>query len=49
MMLYAPPTLRLKPGTAIDTLDGVYTVPAEGAVWHSHAEWMRRNYDELYK
>ncbi len=46
MTLYSPPSLHLKAGTKVQTVDGVYT-PQVDEIWHSHAEWMKKVYESL--
>lgn len=41
MTLYSPELLRLKAGTKVQTLDGVYTSQVD-ETWHSHARYLDR-------
>lgn len=46
MTLYSPPSLRLKAGAKVQTVDGVYT-PQVDEIWHSHSEYMKKVYESL--
>lgn len=46
MRLYSSELLRLKAGTTIPTLDGVYTSQVD-EVWHNHATYMDRVRESL--
>ena len=48
MRLYSPDLLRLKAGTKLQTIDGVYTSQVD-EVWHSHATYMDRVREALSK
>lgn len=41
MTLYAPPFLKIRAGTKVQTPDGIYTAQTD-EVWHSDAEYQRR-------
>ncbi len=48
MTLYSPPFLRLKAGSEVQTLDGVYRAQVD-EVWHSDAEYQKRVVEALRK
>lgn len=41
MALYSPEMLRVKKGSPIQTIDGVY-IPQVDEVWHSHSVYLDR-------
>lgn len=41
MNLYSPDVLRLKPGTEVQTEEGLYKVQVP-EIWHSHDQYMKR-------
>ena len=41
MKLWSPELLRLKAGSPVQTVDGIYT-PQIDEVWHNHAQYMDR-------
>ena len=44
--LYSPPTLELKAGQPVQTVQGTYT-PQTDETWHSHASYLRLVVDQL--